>query len=392
MLTYKAPLRDIRFVLYELLGAGDLAQLPGFGEASPDLVDAVLGEAAKFCESSAAAAQSGRRSRGLPLRERRRPHADRIQGGLRAPSPTAAGPGLPAIRRMAAKACRRPLNFVVVEMICATNVAFGTYPGLSRHAYQALDAHAPEAIKRGSCRAWPVARGAARCASPSRNPAPTSASSARKAMPAGDGSYAVTGTKIFISAGEHDLTDNILHLVLARCPTRRRARRASACSWCRSSCQPTTAALAPQRRRAAPASSTRWASTARPRAAASSRTRVGWLVGEPHKGMHCMFTMMNGARLAVGMQGLGLAEVAYQNALAYAQRPAAGTRLTRRAHPDRPADPIIVHPDVRRMLLTMKACIEGCARARRTGRRSISTSPSRTRTPRSAQEADELVR
>jgi alkylation response protein AidB-like acyl-CoA dehydrogenase len=146
MLTYKAPLRDIRFVLYELLGAGELAQLPGFAEASPDLVDAVLEEAAKFCESKLLPLnQPGDREgcrfdngvvRTPPgFREAYAAFAEGGWTGL-ACDPAYGGQGLP-----------EALNFVVVEMICASNVAFGTYPGLSRHAYQALETHAPEAIK-----------------------------------------------------------------------------------------------------------------------------------------------------------------------------------------------------------------------------------------------------
>src|SRR5262245_61242351 len=358
MLTYKAPLRDIRFVLYDLLGAGDLAQLPGFGEASPDLVDAVLGEAAKFCESVL-----------LPLNQAGDREGCRFENGVvRTPSgfkeayaafasggwtglacdPAHGGQGLP-----------EALNVVVVEMICATSVAFGTYPGLSRHAYQALAAHAPEAIQR---RCLPrLASGewsGTMCLTEPQ--CGTDLGLVRtKAVPAADGSYAVSGTKIFISAGEHDLTGNILHLVLARLPDAPSGTRGISLF------------LVPKflwhdDGRVGARNGVRCRGIEHKMGLAGSATctlqfedAVGYLVGEPNRGLHCMFTMMNGARLAVGMQGLGIAEIAYQNARAYAHERLQGRALSGARHPELPADPIIVQPDVKRMLLTMKAGIEG---------------------------------
>ena len=251
------------------------------------------------------------------------------------------------------------LNFVVVEMICATNVAFGTYPGLSRHAYQALATHAPEAIQsrclpRLASGEW---SGTMCLTEPQCG---TDLGLVRtKAVPAADGSYAVSGTKIFISAGEHDLTDNILHLVLARLPDAPPGTRGISLF------------LVPKilwHDDGSPGArnGVRCAGIEHKMGLAGSATcalqfedAVGYLVGEPNRGLHCMFTMMNAARLAVGMQGLGLAEIAYQNARAYARERLAGRALGGARYPDRPADPIIVQPDVRRMLLTMKAGIEG---------------------------------
>jgi butyryl-CoA dehydrogenase len=180
-----------------------------------------------------------------------------------------------------------------------------------------------------------------------------------KAVPAADGSYAVSGTKIFISAGEHDLTDNILHLVLARLPNAPSGTRGISLF------------LVPKilwHDDGSPGArnGVRCAGIEHKMGLAGSATcalqfedAVGYLVGEPNRGLYCMFTMMNAARLAVGMQGLGLAEIAYQNARAYARERLAGRALGGARYPDRPADPIIAQPDVRRMLLTMKAGIEG---------------------------------
>jgi alkylation response protein AidB-like acyl-CoA dehydrogenase len=358
MLTYKAPLRDIRFVLYELLGADSLTQLPGFAEASPDLVGSVLEEAAKFCEGKL-----------LPLNQVGDREGCRFENGVvRTPSgfkeayaafadggwtglacdPAHGGQGLP-----------EALNFVVVEMICATNVAFGTYPGLSRHAYQALAAHAPDDIKHRCLP--PLASGqwsGTMCLTEPQ--CGTDLGLIRtKATPAADGSYAISGGKIFISAGEHDLAENIVHLVLARLPNAPAGTRGISLF------------LVPKFLWGDDGSSgarngVRCAGIEHKMGLAGSATcalqfddAVGYLVGEPNRGLHCMFTMMNAARLAVGMQGLGIAEIAYQSARAYARERLQGRALAGARYPDRPADPIVVQPDVRRMLLTMKAGIEG---------------------------------
>jgi len=358
MLTYKAPLRDIRFVLYELLGAGELAQLPGFAEASPDLVDAVLEEAAKFCESKLLPLnQPGDREgcrfdngvvRTPPgFREAYAAFAEGGWTGL-ACDPAYGGQGLP-----------EALNFVVVEMICASNVAFGTYPGLSRHAYQALETHAPEAIKhlclpRLASGAW---SGTMCLTEPQCG---TDLGLIRtKATPAADGSYAVSGTKIFISAGEHDLTDNILHLVLARLPNAPSGTRGISLFLVPKLLWHDDGSLGSR-------NGMRCGGIEHKMGLAGSATctlqfddAVGYLISEPNRGLHCMFTMMNAARLAVGMQGLGIAEIAYQNARIYARDRLQGRALAGARYPERPADPIIVQPDVRRMLLTMKAGIEG---------------------------------
>ena len=194
-------------------------------------------------------------------------------------------------------------------------------------------------------------------------------------MPQDDGSYKITGTKIFISAGEHDLTENIIHLVLARLPDapagvkgislflvpkflpdgRRHARARATASSC----------AGIEHKMGIKASAT---------CQINFDDATGWLVGEPHKGMRAMFTMMNSERARrVGIQGLGVAETAYQSAVAYAKDRLQGRSLSGAKHPDKPADPIIVHPDVRRMLMTMRAYAEGCRALGQLGARRRST-------------------
>jgi 3-(methylsulfanyl)propanoyl-CoA dehydrogenase len=358
MLTYQAPLRDIHFVLHELLDAGDLAKLPGFGEASPDLIDTVLEGAAKFCESVL-----------LPLNQQGDRDGCRFENGVvRTPpgfkdayksfaeggwtglacDPAHGGQGLP-----------EALNFVAVEMICASNVAFGTYPGLSRLAYQALAAHAPDEIKRVCLPRLASGTWSGTMCLTEPQCGTDLGLIRTKAVPAADGFYAVSGTKIFISAGEHDLTDNILHLVLARLPDAPAGTRGISLFLVPKFLWQEDGGV--DRRNGA-----RCGGIEHKMGLAASATctlqfedAIGYLIGEPDRGLQCMFTMMNGARLAVGLQGLGIAEIAYQNARAYARNRLQGRALAGARHPDLPADPIIVQPDVRRMLLTMKAGIEG---------------------------------
>ena len=244
------------------------------------------------------------------------------------------------------------LHVAVEEMICSTNLSFGMFPGLSQGAYNVM-LHGSEELKQ---RYLPglVDGSVAGTMCLTEPQCGTDLGLVRtKAEPYADGSYKITGSKIFISAGEHDLTENILHLVLARLPDAPAGRAASASSWCPSSCPTACATASP-----AAASRRRWASTPRPACQMNFDGATGWLVGRPHKGMSAMFTMMNAARLGVAIQGLGLAEAAYQGARDYALTRLQGRSLAGPKFPDKPADPLIVHPDIRRMLLGMKARIE----------------------------------
>jgi alkylation response protein AidB-like acyl-CoA dehydrogenase len=180
-----------------------------------------------------------------------------------------------------------------------------------------------------------------------------------KAVPAGDGAYHVTGTKIFISAGEHDLTENILHLVLAKLPDAPTGTKGISMFIVPKFLPTEEGGIGTPNAVSCGSIEHKMGIKGNATCVMNFDGAKGWIVGEPHKGMRAMFTMMNGARLGVGMQGLGLAEVAYQNALAYAKDRLQGRALTGVKNPQGDADPIVVHPDVRRMLLTSKAYIEG---------------------------------
>jgi alkylation response protein AidB-like acyl-CoA dehydrogenase len=353
MPAYQAPLADMRFVLDELHGAADLAKLPGYQDATPDLVASVLEAASTFVAEKL-----------LPLNHSGDGEGSRFENGVvRTPSgfkevykafieggwvslagdPAFGGQGLPQL-----------VNIMVEEMICSTNLSFGMFPGLSQGAYNALHLHGSEELKQrylpklidGSW-AGTMCLTEPQCG--------TDLGLIRtKAEPAADGSYRITGGKIFISAGEHDLTENILHLVLARLPNAPTGTRGI------------TLFLVPKvlpdgKRNAMScgAIEKKMGIHASPTCQMNFDGATAWLVGKPNRGMPAMFTMMNAARLAVGIQGLGLAEAAYQGARDYARTRLQGRSLSGIKAPDQPADPLIVHPDIRRMLMTMRARIEG---------------------------------
>jgi alkylation response protein AidB-like acyl-CoA dehydrogenase len=358
MPTYKAPLTDIRFVLEDLLDVGQLAALPGYGDATPELLTTVIEEAARLCEDVLTPLNQLGDAEGCHYENGavrtpsgyRDAYATYMQGGWPAmvASPDYGGQGLPNIAHV-----------VLDELLCSSNLSFSMYPLLAHGTVGALERWGDDELKRrflpklvdGS---W---TGTMCLTEPH---AGTDLSLIRtRAVPAGDGAYLVTGTKIFISAGEHDLTDNIIHLVLARLPDAPAGTRGISLF------------LVPKRLptdegNAGSPNGVSCGSIEHKMGIKANATCVmnfenarGWLVGEPHKGMRAMFTMMNGARLGVGMQGLGLAEVSYQNAVAYAKERRQGRSAQGPAMPNAEADPIIVHPDVRRMLMTMRAHIEG---------------------------------
>ncbi len=358
MAVYKAPLRDMRFVLHEFLGTGAIQALPGRDEVTPDLIDAVLEEAGKISEEVLFPLNRGGDEEGCTFENGavatpagfKEAYATFVEGGWPslAASPEHGGQGLP-----------QTLGVMVGEMVSAANLSFGMYPGLTHGAYVAVERFGSERLKETylaklAAGTW---TGTMCLTEPQCG---TDLGLVRtRAVPRDDGTFAVTGTKIFITAGDHDLAENIVHLVLARTPGAPAGTKGISLF------------LVPKFRPAAdgapgPANGVTCGSIEHKMGIAASSTCVinfdaagGYLVGEENKGMRAMFAMMNAARLFVGIQGLGLAEAAYQGAVEYARERLQGRSLGGVRQPDKEADPIIVHPDVRRMLLTMRATIEG---------------------------------
>jgi alkylation response protein AidB-like acyl-CoA dehydrogenase len=358
MATYKAPLKDMRFVLCEVIGFDEVTALKPFGEVTPDLVDAILEEAAKLCENvlfplnrpgdeEGCTYENGavRTPKGF-----KEAYQQFVAGGWTntTTDPKFGGQGLPAT-----------LGFVISEMTSSSNLSFGMYPGLSHGAYEALHAHgAPELQQLYLPKLGEGVWSGTMCLTEPH--CGTDLGMLRsKAEPQADGSYAISGTKIFISAGEHDLTENIIHLCLARLPDAPGGTKGISL-FVVPKFLPTSDAKPGAR------NGVRCGAIEHKMGIKASATCVmnfdqakGWLVGEANKGLNAMFVMMNAARLGVGMQGLGIAETAYQSAAAYAKDRLQGRSLTGPKNAQGPADPIIVHPDVRRMLMIQKSFAEG---------------------------------
>ena len=358
MPSYDPPLRDMQFVLHEVLGVSSCRDVPRFAELGPELVDAILAEAGRFARDVAAPLNRSGDEQGCTwddgavrtpdgFREAYRQYADGGWQGLCA-SPAHGGQGLPGVLRMP-----------VTEMLTSANWGFSSYPGLTTHAMTPI-----EKFGAGPLQSLYLPKMAAGCWSATMNLTEPHCGTdlgllRTRAVPAGDGGYRLTGTKIFITAGEHDLTENIVHLVLARIEGAPAGPRGISLFLVPKFLP--DAAGNPGAR-----NGVRCARIEHKMGIHSSSTcelvyqdAVGWLVGEPNRGLAAMFVMMNEARIGAGLQGVAIAEVAYQNAVAYARTRLQGRAPGAPANPTGPADPIIVHPDVRRMLLTIRAFAEG---------------------------------
>ena len=354
MPVYKAPLENMRFVLNDVLNVGQLAELPGYEQATSDMLDSILDGGAHICEDVLFPLNQSGDAEGCHFENGqvttpkgfKEAYLQLSQDGWTTLSadPDFGGMGLPYL-----------WNLVFIEMTCSANASLSMYPGLSEGAYRAILHHGSEILKQTYLPKMVTGEWSGTMCLTESHCGTDLGLIKTKAVPQDDGSYKVTGTKIFISAGEHDLTNNIVHLVLAKLPDAPEGAKGISLFVVPKYLPDTGDANhvtcgAIEHKMGIKASST---------CVMNFDGATGWLIGEPHKGLKAMFTMMNTARLMVGMQGLGQAETAWQNGLAYAK-----DRLQMRAldgvkYPDKPADPILVHPDVRRMLLTSKAFCEG---------------------------------
>ena len=359
MPDYQAPLRDIRFVMDELLDyPAHYARLPGGEEASPDVVAAILEEGARFAREVLLPLNQSGDEEGCLLEggEVKAPkgfkaaYAQYVEGGWPslAAEPEHGGQGLP-----------HSLAMVLNEMICATNLAWGMYPGLSHGAADALRHHGTEAQQATYLTKLVEGTWTGTMCLTEPHCGTDLGLIKTRAVPNDDGSYAVTGTKIFISAGEHDLAENIVHLVLAKLPDAPEGSKGISL-FVVPKYLPNEAGDPGERNGVVCGSlEHKMGIHGNATCVMNFDAAKGFLVGAPNKGLACMFTMMNAARIGVGIQGLGLTEASFQNALAYARDRLQMRALSGPKAPEKAADPIIVHPDVRRMLLTQKAFAEG---------------------------------
>ena len=361
MPQYTPPLRDMQFLLHEVFDAvGVLKALPAHAEVDVDTLNAVLEEGGKFAVQVTAPINLSGDAEGCKLditsHAVTTPHgfkdayAQYVAGGWPALScdPDYGGQGLPLT-----------LNLCLYEMLNSANQAWTMYPGLSHGAYEALHAHGtPEQkatfLPKLTSGEWTGTM----CLTESH--CGTDLGLLRsKAEPRGDGSYTITGEKIFISAGEHDLAANIVHLVLARLPDAPAGSKGISLFVVPKFLVEADGSVGERNGLYCSAIEHKMGIHGNATCQIVLDGAIGSLVGAPHKGLAAMFVMMNAARLGVGNQSLGLTEVAYQNAVAYARDRIQMRSLSGPKSPDKPADPIIVHPDVRKMLLTARAYAEG---------------------------------
>ena len=358
MPTYRAPVDEVTFILNDVLHIERHNNLAGFADATPDLVEAVLGEAGKMCEDVLAPlnragdmegcrrAADGSVEAPAGFRDAFKAYADGGWIGLAMP-PEFGGQGLPYT-----------LNAAVSEFASAANMALSMYPGLTQGAIAALLVHGSDEQKRTYLPPMVEGRwtGTMNLTEPQCG---TDLGLIRtKAVPNPDGSYAISGTKIFISAGEHDLAENIIHLVLARIEGAPAGTKGISLFVVPKLLVEAGGGLGSRNGVACGSLENKMGIHGNATCVMNYDAATGWLVGEANRGLNAMFVMMNEARLGVGIQGLAQSEVAYQNAAAYAKDRLQGRALTGKAAPDKAADPIIVHPDVRRNLLTIRSINE----------------------------------
>ncbi|WP_295647083.1 acyl-CoA dehydrogenase family protein, partial [uncultured Methylibium sp.] len=365
MPTYTPPIRDMHFVMHELLNVGDeLKAMPPHAEMDVDTINAVVEEAGKFAAEVTFPLNVSGDEEGCVLdrstHEVRAPkgfkeaYAKYVEGGWPALScdPAYGGQGLPIV-----------VNQCLYEMLNSANQAWTMYPGLTHGAYEALHAHGTEEQKQTYLPRLTSGQWTGTMCLTEPHCGTDLGLLRSKAEPiidgSADGSYKITGAKIFISSGEHDLAENIIHLVLARLPDAPVGSKGISLFVVPKFL--VQADGSPGERNAIYCTGLehKMGIHANSTCQISLDGAIGTLVGQPHKGLAAMFVMMNAARLGVGMQSLGLTEVAYQNAVAYAKDRIQMRSLSGPKAPDKPADPIIVHPDVRKMLLTARAYAEG---------------------------------
>jgi hypothetical protein len=359
MAEYRAPIEDAQFLLHKWLKVSEHYQKYGYEEAAdPELIDAILAEGGRFAQEVLAPLNQSGDEEGCQynqgevttpkgFKEAYQSYCENGWPGLSS-DPQFGGQGLPY-----------SLSAVLAEMISAANMSWGMYPGLSQGVIEALTAHGSDQQKQQYLPKLISGEWTGTMCLTEPHCGSDLGILRTKAVPSDNGAYKISGTKIFISAGEHDMAENIIHLTLARLPDAPEGTKGISLFIVpkfrlTESGQPgernTVVCGSIEHKMGIKASAT---------AVLNFDEAEGYLVGEPNKGLNYMFTMMNAARLGTAQQGQALASASYQGALAYAKDRLQMRSLTGPKAPDKVADPIIVHPDVRRMLLTQKAFAEG---------------------------------
>lgn len=361
MKEYKAPLADLRFALFDVLDVESvLKSLTAEDAVERDTIDAVLEEAGRFSEQVLDPLNAVGDQQGCTFNP--------SDASVRTPDGFASAyrayvdggwSGLTAATEHGGQNLPHVIGAAVTEMIDSANLAWGTYPLLSHGSTEALIQHGEDWQREAFLK--PIVDGrwtGTMCLTEAHCGTDLGLLKTR-AEPVADGSHRITGSKIFITAGEHDLTTNIVHLVLARLPDAPAGNRGISMFVVPKFKVHRDGTMGERNAAACGAIEHKMGLKGSATCVMNFDGAEGWMIGAPNKGLAAMFTMMNTARLAVGLQGLALIERGYQASLAYARERLQMRSLSGAKFPDRPADPLIVHADVRRMLLTQKAFAEG---------------------------------
>ncbi len=359
MLSYKAPIADIKFLIEDVFDFyGHYKKYPEFEEATPDLVDAILQECAKFSENELLPLYQSGDKEGCTFNNGKvttpkgfkKAYDQYVAGGWQSLSHPVehGGQGLPPSLGMAKS-----------EMMGTANWSWTMYPGLSHGAMNTVQTHGSEAQKELYLTRLTEGTWTGTMCLTEPHCGTDLGQVKTKAEPNEDGTYNITGTKIFISAGEHDLTDNIIHIVLARLPNAPAGTRGISLFIVPKMKTDAQGNVGESNHVTCGSIEDKMGIKASSTAVLNFDNAVGELIGPMNKGLECMFTFMNTARVGTALQGVCSAELAFQNSLMYAKERLSMRSLTGKKFPDKVADPIIVHPDVRKMLMTQKAISEG---------------------------------
>ncbi len=358
MPTYTPPLKEINFILHDVLNVETLSELDGYEDFSAELADQILEEGGKLCSEVLFPLNQSGDKQGCTLngtevttpdgfKQAYDTFAENGWCGL-ASDPEYGGMGMPML-----------INTAMKEMLCSANMSLAMYPGLSYGAYEALHKFGTKELKNIYLPKLVEGIWSGTMCLTEPHCGTDLGLIKTKATPNNDGSHNITGTKIFISAGEHNLTQNIVHLVLAKLPDAPDGVRGISLFIVPKFIPDDNGDAGKRNSLSCGSLEHKMGIKANSTCVMNFDEAKGWLVGDKHKGLRAMFAMMNDARLGVAMQGLGIAEIAYQNGLAYAKERLQMRSLTGVKSPNKPADPIIVHPDIRRMLMISKATTEG---------------------------------
>ncbi|PMG28474.1 acyl-CoA dehydrogenase [Shewanella sp. 10N.286.52.C2] len=358
MPDYKAPIRDFKFVMQELLSCESHYQGLGYEDASIDMIDAIIAEAAKLTEQVVAPLNQIGDQQGCTWTDGnvttpdgfKDAYKQYVEGGwpTLSQSPEFGGQGLP-----------HSLNMNIAEMFSSANHSFAMYPGLSHGALATIEAHGSETQKQQFMPKLVEGTWTGTMCLTEPHCGTDLGMLRTKAELNEDGTYSLSGTKIFISAGEHDLSDNIVHIVIARIPGAPEGNKGISLFIVPKFNVNEDGSISDRNGVSCGSIEHKMGINGNATCVINFDAATGHLIGEPNRGLKCMFTFMNAARIGVASEGVAAAEASFQGALAYAKDRLQMRSISGVKNPQGPADPIIVHPDVRRMLLTQKSIAEG---------------------------------